>query len=74
MNNDLEFKRKQLDPKSASFCAAKWYNATIWLGSGQTTSCLHPLPHQINLEEIKTNPKAIHNTGQKKFEREQMQA
>ena len=74
MNNDLEFKRKQLDPKSASFCAAKWYNATIWLGSGQTTSCHHPLPHQINLEEIKTNPKAIHNTGQKKFERKQMQA
>ena len=74
MNNDLEFNRKQLDTKSASFCAAKWYNATIWLGSGQTTSCHHPLPHQINLEEIKTNPKAIHNTGQKKFERKQMQA
>jgi organic radical activating enzyme len=74
MNSDLEFKHTQLDTKSASFCAAKWYNATIWLGSGQTTSCHHPLPHQIDLEEIKTNPKAIHNTGQKKFEREQMQA
>ena len=73
MNKDLEFKRTQLDTKSASFCAAKWYNATIWLGSGQTTSCHHPLPHQIDLEEIKTNPKAIHNTRQKKFEREQMQ-
>ena len=74
MNPDLEFKHTQLDTKSASFCAAKWYNATIWLGSGQTTSCHHPLPHQIDLEEIKTNPKAIHNTRQKKFEREQMQA
>jgi len=74
MNRDLEFKKTQLDTKSASFCAAKWYNATIWLGSGQTTSCHHPLPHQIDLEEIKTNPKAIHNTRQKKFEREQMQA
>ena len=73
MNKDLEFKKAQLDTKSASFCAAKWYNATIWLGSGQTTSCHHPLPHQIDLEEIKTNPKAIHNTRQKKFEREQMQ-
>ena len=73
MNKDLEFKKTQLDTKSASFCAAKWYNATIWLGSGQTTSCHHPLPHQIDLEEIKTNPKAIHNTRQKKFEREQMQ-
>ncbi len=73
MNKDIEFRKTQLDTKSDSFCAAKWYNATIWLGSGQTTSCHHPLPHQIDLEEIKTNPKAIHNTRQKKFEREQMQ-
>ena len=36
--NDLEFKKQKLDTKSASFCAAKWYNATIWLGSGMTTS------------------------------------
>ena len=27
--NNLEFRRQVLDPKSASFCAAKWYNATI---------------------------------------------
>ena len=45
--NDLEFKKQKLDTKSASFCAAKWYNATIWLGSGMTTSCHHPLPHKI---------------------------
>tara|TARA_R110000787_G_scaffold107842_2_gene216028 strand:- start:2109 stop:2471 length:363 start_codon:yes stop_codon:yes gene_type:complete len=74
MNKDLEFKKNHLDTKSASFCAAKWYNATIWLGSGQTTSCHHPLPHQIDLEEIKTNPSAIHNTHQKKLERKMMQA
>ena len=42
--DDLTFKKQKLDPKSASFCGAKWYNATIWLGSGQTTSCHHPLP------------------------------
>jgi len=41
---DLEFKKQKLDTKSGSFCAAKWYNATIWLGSGMTTSCHHPLP------------------------------
>jgi len=70
---DLEFKRKKLDTKSASFCAAKWYNATIWLGSGMTTSCHHPLPHKIDLEEIKKNPSAIHNTVQKKEQRRQMQ-
>ena len=71
--NDLEYKKQILDPKSASFCGAKWYNATIWLGSGMTTSCHHPLPHKIDLEEIKTNPSAIHNTRQKKEQRRQMQ-
>lgn len=70
---DLEYKRRVIDIKSASFCAAKWYNATIWLGSGQTTSCHHPLPHAIDIEEIKTNPKAIHNTKEKKQQRSQMQ-
>ena len=38
-----------------------------------TTSCHHPLPHKIDLEAIKTNPSAIHNTVQKKEERRQMQ-
>ena len=64
--DDLEYKKQILDTKSASFCGAKWYNATIWLGSGMTTSCHHPLPHKIDLEEIKKNPSAIHNTKQKK--------
>ena len=71
--NDLEFRQQVLDTKSASFCAAKWYNATIWLGSGQTTSCHHPPAHAIDLEAIKTNPSAIHNTVEKKIDRLNMQ-
>jgi organic radical activating enzyme len=70
---DLEYKRRVIDIKSESFCAAKWYNATIWLGSGQTTSCHHPLPHAIDVSELSSNPKALHNTQKKKMEREQMQ-
>lgn len=70
--NDLEFKHKVLDPKG-TFCAAKWYNATIWLGSGQTTSCHHPPAHAIDVEAIKTNPSAIHNTVEKKLDRLMMQ-
>ena len=70
--NDLEFKHEVLDPKG-TFCAAKWYNATIWLGSGMTTSCHHPPAHRIDAEEIKTNPKAIHNTPEKKLDRLMMQ-
>lgn len=74
-NNETtkEYKKRVIDIKSESFCAAKWYNSTIWLGSGQTTSCHHPLPHAIDLEEIKINPSAIHNTKQKKAERKMMQ-
>jgi organic radical activating enzyme len=71
--NDLEFRQQQLDTKSASFCAAKWYNATIWLGSGMSTSCHHPPAHQIDIEAIKTNPSAIHNTVEKKIDRLNMQ-
>jgi organic radical activating enzyme len=72
--NDLEFKKQILDNKSASFCAAKWYNATIWLGSGMSTSCHHPPAHKIDDAELETNPKAIHNTRQKKIDRMMMQA
>ena len=70
---DLEYKRRVIDIKSESFCGAKWYNATIWLGSGMTTSCHHPLPHKVSVEDVVANPKALHNTPQKKLEREQMQ-
>ena len=70
---DLEYKRRVIDIKSESFCGAKWYNATIWLGSGMTTSCHHPLPHRVSVEEVEANPKALHNTPRKKEERRQMQ-
>jgi len=68
----LEYKTRIMDPKSASFCGAKWYNATIWLGHGQTTSCHLPAPHDIPLEELKDNPSAIHNTPHKKKMRKMM--
>lgn len=70
---DLQYKRRVIDIKSESFCGAKWYNATIWLGSGMTTSCHHPLPHKVNVDDVVANPKALHNTQKKKMEREQMQ-
>ena len=71
--NDHEFRQQVLDPLSASFCAAKWYNATIWLGSGMTTSCHHPLPHLVDIDKVRANPKELHNTDQKKNDRIMMQ-
>jgi organic radical activating enzyme len=70
--NDLEFKHTALDPLSASFCAAKWYNATIWLGSGQTTSCHHPPAHLVDKDKVSINPRLLHNTDQKKQDRAKM--
>jgi len=70
--NDLEFKHTVLDNLSASFCAAKWYNATIWLGSGQTTSCHHPPAHLIDVDKVSINPRLLHNTPQKKEDRRKM--
>jgi organic radical activating enzyme len=70
--NDLEYRQEVLDKLSPSFCAAKWYNATIWLGSGQTTSCHHPPAHAIDVAALETNPAALHNTPQKKADRAKM--
>ncbi|WP_353480095.1 twitch domain-containing radical SAM protein [Haliscomenobacter sp.] len=70
--NDSEFKHTVLDRLSASFCAAKWYNATIWLGSGQTTSCHHPPAHLVDRDRVTTNPRLLHNTDQKKDDRRKM--
>jgi organic radical activating enzyme len=71
---DLEFRQQILDPISDSFCAAKWYNATIWLGSGMTTSCHHPPAHQVDMSKVVENPKLLHNTDQKKDDRKKMQS
>jgi organic radical activating enzyme len=67
--SDIDYKKKILDSISPSFCGAKWYNATIWLGSGMTTSCHHPPAHKVDIEKVKQNPKLLHNTPQKKHDR-----
>jgi len=70
--DDLEFRQQVLDPISDSFCGAKWYNATIWLGSGMTTSCHHPPAHKVAVADVQHNPKALHNTMTKKMDRHLM--
>ena len=70
--NDLDFRQGVLDPLSSSFCAAKWYNATIWLGSGMTTSCHHPPAHRVDRDRVAVNPKLLHNTLEKKEDRRKM--
>jgi organic radical activating enzyme len=69
---DLEFRKEVLDQISPSFCAAKWYNATIWLGSGMTTSCHHPPAHLVDIDKVRANPRLLHNTDEKKQDRVDM--
>ena len=68
-----QYRDRVLDSKSKSFCGAKWYNATTWLGSGTTASCHHPPAHKIPVEEVTADYTAIHNTNHKKEMRRQMQ-
>ena len=57
---------------SPTFCMAKWHHTTIYLQTGETHSCYHPAPHKIPLEGLKENPSQLHNTPQKKAERQKM--
>jgi organic radical activating enzyme len=68
----IQWREKHLNSIGCGFCAAKWYNASLHLGHGYTNSCHLPLPHPIDLEEIKTNPSALHNTKLKKEARKMM--
>ena len=74
MMDDKQYKKQILDKISSSFCGAKWYNATIWLGSGMTTSCHHPPAHKVDIDKVQQNPKLLHNTPEKKHDRALMQA
>ena len=58
----IKWREENLNSIGKGFCAAKWFNASLHLGHGYTNSCHLPLPHPIDLEEIKTNPSALHNT------------
>jgi hypothetical protein len=59
----IQWRQRVLDPISPTFCAAKNLNATIWLGSGTTSSCHHPPAHRIPLQEVLKDHRAIHSTN-----------
>lgn len=72
MKSSYENARKAINSISDTFCAAKWYNVSIWLGNGRTASCHHPLAHKIPDEELAGDPSALHNTLHKKKQRKMM--
>lgn len=72
MRRSLTETIKIVNDISPSFCAAKWYNATIWLGNGRTASCHLPLAHSIDQTLLEDNPSSLHNTSYKKDRRQEM--
>lgn len=64
--------RDRLNNVSPSFCLAKWLQSTTVLHNGMTHSCHHPGQHKIRVEDIKRNPRGLHNTPVKLKARQDM--
>ena len=69
----IKFRDETLNSKSKSFCGAKWGNSTLWLNSGETSSCHLPPVHIIDVEQIKEDPSKLHTTDHKIKMRDLMQ-
>jgi len=75
MSRELDYIRVVRDDLNAvghGFCLQKWRHETLYLHMGDNHSCYHPRPQKIGLDEIKTNPSALHNTKWKKHQRKTM--
>ncbi len=72
--SQAQIMKQKLDGVSSSMCLAKWLQVSMHLTNGLTQSCYHPPVHKMDLEELAKNPKALHNTEQKKRERQMMKA
>lgn len=71
-NKNADQAEKQLKFISPTMCYAKWAQVSLHLTNGMTHSCYHPPVHKINLDELHGNPSALHNTLEKKIERQMM--
>ena len=67
--HEMKAKLNQIGP---GFCLAKWTQLTLNLQNGTAHSCHHPPVHKIDIDELRHNPSALHNTSHKKERRRQM--
>lgn len=68
----LKDRVEKLNAVSPTFCLAKWEQSTTTLYNGYTHSCHHPSAHKIKIEDIKSNPRGLHNTPIKLAARQDM--
>jgi hypothetical protein len=64
--------QQRTDKISTTFCMAKWHHVTFYLHQGMTHSCYHCQVHAIDLEAVKKDIRAFHNTEHKKHMRKLM--
>ena len=67
--SSAEQAKQKLGP---SLCLAKWKQVSLHLPTGLNNSCYHPPLHKINVDLLKSNPSALHNTPHKKEQRKFM--
>lgn len=67
-----ELVKPKLDAISPTMCMAKWLWTSVHLTNGLTNSCFLPPVHKISPDEVSINPKALHNTPEKKQQRAMM--
>jgi organic radical activating enzyme len=66
---DAEWMKENLGP---ALCLAKWKQVSLHLTTGLNNSCYHPPLHSIDVDALKDNPGALHNTEHKKQQRKIM--
>lgn len=69
---DPKHMKDKLNAIGPGFCLAKWTQLTLNLQNGTAHSCHHPPVHKIDIDELRNNPSALHNTSHKKLRRQQM--
>ena len=69
---DANKARLKLDKVSDTMCLAKWMQTSLHLTTGMTNSCYHPPLHKIDQEQMQIDPSKLHNTDEKKLQRDQM--
>jgi organic radical activating enzyme len=53
-------------------CLAKWKQVSLHLPTGLNNSCYHPPLHEIEPDNLTSNPSSLHNTEHKKIQRKIM--
>ena len=70
--SDANKARLKLDEVSPTMCLAKWMQTSLHLTTGLTNSCYHPPLHSIDKDQILVDPAKLHNTNEKKQQRDLM--